>query len=117
MHMFALRSRCAPRRCSRLRLHSLEDRAVPASMVVTSLADSRPSTLRQAVLDANAAPGADTISLTVTGTITLTSGQLVVTDSLTINGLGSGLVSVSGNNTSRVFYSSGPNTIDLTLSG
>jgi len=37
-------------------------------------------------------------------TITLTSGELVISDSLTINGTGANLLTVSGNSASRVFF-------------
>ena len=49
------------------------------------------------------------------GTITLTSGELLVTDSVTINGPGANQLSVSGNNASRVFeIAAGQN---VTISG
>ena len=50
-----------------------------------SLADSGPGSLRQAIVDAF--PG-DRINFIVTGTIALTSGQLVVDKDLTITGPG-----------------------------
>jgi hypothetical protein len=37
------------------------------------------------------------------GTITLTSGELLITRSVTVNGPGANQLSVSGNNSSRVF--------------
>ncbi len=52
---------------------------------VTSTADSGPGSLRAAI--ASAAPG-DTISFSVTGTISLTSGELSITNPLTIAGPG-----------------------------
>src|SRR5262249_23129636 len=60
---------------------------------------------RQAALDANAAVGADTITFQagLTGTITLTTGQLTLTDSVTITGPGANVLTVSGNNSGRVF--------------
>src|SRR5262249_41373982 len=45
----------------RLVLEALEDRTTPSTFTVTTLADSGAGSLRQAVLDANAHPGADTI--------------------------------------------------------
>jgi len=68
---------------------------------VTTLDDSGPGSLRQAIADA--APG-DTIDFAVTGTITLTNGQLVLEKDLTINGPGTTNITVSGNNASRVFF-------------
>jgi len=73
---------------------------------VTNNADSGPGSLRQAILDANANPGADTITFaaTVTGTITLTTGQLpTTTEDLTITGPGTSSLTISGNHASRVF--------------
>ena len=72
---------------TRLRFEALEDRAVPATFTVSNLLDSGPGSLRQAILDANASSGADTVGFSsgVGGTITLTS-QLAITDDLTIRG-------------------------------
>ena len=44
-----------------LGIERLEDRTVPSTFTVANLADSGPGSLRQAVLDANANPGADLI--------------------------------------------------------
>jgi len=61
-----------------------------ATYTVTSTADSGAGTLRQAILDANANPGADTIAFNVTGsgvhTIALTSALPYITDAVTIDG-------------------------------
>src|SRR4051812_26909420 len=81
-----------------------------ATITVTNTNDGGPGSLRQAMADA--APG-DIINFNVTGTITLTSGQLVVDKSLTIRGAGAGLLSVSGNNTSRVFFINNGATVTL----
>src|SRR5690349_17005063 len=59
---------------ARLNITALEDRTVPSAFTVTTLADSGPGSLRQAILDANAhANGAadptDTIAFAVAGTI------------------------------------------------
>ena len=40
---------------------------------------------------------------TLSGTITLTSGELLITNSVTINGPGASVVAVSGDGSSRVF--------------
>ncbi|MBI3649507.1 MAG: HYR domain-containing protein [Acidobacteria bacterium] len=91
---------------------------VPALFTVSSLSDSGAGSLRQAILDANATAGADTIDFQdeLFGTITLTSGQLpAITEDLTITGPGPQLLTISGNNASRVFeVASG---ISVTLSG
>jgi hypothetical protein len=95
----------------------LEERALPSTFRVVNLNDSGPGSLRQAVLDANAHPGADTIRFAsgMHGTILLTGDDLTVTDSLTIDGRGENRLTVSGNHASRVFHVSGG--IDVTLRG
>src|SRR5436853_3724241 len=80
--------------------------AEAATFNVTTLNDAGPGSLRQAVLDANAAAGPDVITFQagLTGTITLATGQLVVADSVVVQGPGQAVVTVNGNNASRVFY-------------
>lgn len=87
---------------------------------VLNLADSGEGSLRQAVLDANAQVGADTIHFAegLQGTIALTSGQLGITDDLTIDGPGADQLAVSGNQQSRVIRISGGAVVaiaDLTI--
>ncbi len=86
------------------------------SYLVTNLNDSGTGSLRQAVLDANANTGADEITFSVNGTITLTSGEIAITDSVTITGNGAANTIISGNNASRIFSISGTTTI-ATLDG
>jgi len=58
-----------------------------AVFTVTNNADSGPGSLRQAVLDANAAPGADVIAFNISGSTFITlSTPIVVTDALNIDG-------------------------------
>jgi hypothetical protein len=83
-----------------------------ATLVVTSTADSGPGTLRAALASAGNGDVVDARS--VSGTITLASGQLNVTTNVTILGPGPGLLTVSGNNSSRVFNVTGTN---VTISG
>ncbi|MEW6359460.1 MAG: choice-of-anchor Q domain-containing protein, partial [Planctomycetota bacterium] len=89
-----------------LRIEELEPRIAPATFTVLNNADSGAGSLRQAILDANAAAGADDIQFDagLSGqTITLTTGQLSITDALTITGLGAANLTVNGNNASRIF--------------
>jgi hypothetical protein len=81
---------------------------------VTNTNDSGAGSLRQAITD-TASNGTITFDPAVAGTITLTSGELVISNkNLTIQGPGPGVLSTSGNNASRVFYITGST---VTLSG
>ena len=66
-------------------------------------------TLREAVTSANTFLGSDTINFQggLTGTITLTGGELFITSDIAINGPGARVLSVSGGGASRVFVVSG----------
>jgi hypothetical protein len=94
------------------RIEALEDRALPSTFTVLNLADSGPGSLRQAVLDADAHPGADVILFAhgLHGTIALTSGELDITTDLTLRGPGANRLTVSGADASRVFGISGSST-------
>ncbi len=73
-----------------------------ATITVTSTADSGAGSLRQAVADATSG---DTINFSVTGTITLTSGEIAVDKALTIQGPGEeNLTIASHGNPDRVFH-------------
>jgi hypothetical protein len=71
-----------------------------ATITVTNTNDSGAGSLRQAIADAN---DGDTIDFGVTGTITLTTGELPVYKSISINGPGSDHLTVDGNHASGVF--------------
>ena len=67
--------------------------AQAATLTVTSSGDSGAGTLRQAILDASFS-GGDTINFDLTGTITLTSGQLFIHKNLTISAPGANVLTV-----------------------
>src|SRR5262245_63511168 len=74
--------------------------ASATTFVVTNVNDSGGGSLRQAILDANTTPGADTIvfdSALSGQTIVLTSGPLSITSDLAIIGLGADALTVNGN--------------------
>src|ERR1041385_826055 len=76
-------------------------RSGAATLTVTNTADNGPGTLRAALT--NVANG-DTINFSITGTITLTNGELLVTSNVTILGPGPANLAVNGNANSRVFH-------------
>ena len=82
----------------------LETRELLSTLFVNNTNDSGVGSLRQAVLDANNQPGADTIKFknTALGTITLAS-QLTLTGDTEINGPSADGLTVSGGGVSRVF--------------
>lgn len=67
-------------------LEPLEDRRLLATYSVMNLSDAGPGSLRRALLDANANPGADDIAFAVAGTITLRSSLPTVTGPVAIDG-------------------------------
>ncbi|MHC4718815.1 MAG: hypothetical protein ACYS5V_17780, partial [Planctomycetota bacterium] len=82
-------------------------------LIVTTTADENDGgyggtglSLREAVIIANALPGPDTITFAPAlsgGTITLTMGEMAITDDVTITGLGAANLAVDGNASSRIF--------------
>lgn len=89
-----------------------------ATFTVNNNNDNGSGSLRDAVSQANAATGADTINFAagVTGLITLTSGEISITEELTIDG-DTNDITISGNDSSRIFYASANlNLQSLTLS-
>ena len=83
---------------------ALEDRTLPSTYTVTNLLDG-PAPGPAGSLRAAINSGDNTIAFAkgLHGTITLTSGELLIGNSVTINGPGANQLSVSGNNSSRVF--------------
>src|SRR6478672_4844268 len=84
-------------------------------ITVTNTNDSGPGSLRQGLADAN---DGDTINFAVTGTIGLTSGELLVSKNITISGPGAENLAVNGNAKSTVFHIAPGETVtisDLTI--
>jgi hypothetical protein len=112
--------RRAPRRRSFVpHLEALEDRTLPSTFTVLNLNDSGAGSLRQAILDSNSAAGADVIQFapTLAGTITLTTGELDITDELTIIGPGQNKLTISGNDASRIFFMDPDNVSPASITG
>ncbi len=76
-----------------------------AIFTVTNLNDAGAGSLRKAIADANAAAGDDAVAFDpgLTGTITLTTGELSITSNISIAKAGTGAITISGNGASRVF--------------
>jgi hypothetical protein len=96
------------------------------SLVVSTLADkyddtSAGTSLREAIAlaDTESTPQTITFAPGLTGTITLTLGELKITNSMTIDGPGAKLLSISGNNANRVFeIDNGQSSVsDVSISG
>jgi predicted outer membrane repeat protein len=81
-----------------------------ANFTVTNTDDSGPGSLRQAITDANSAPGPDTIRITAQGTVFLAS-TLLITDEVTLLGPGAELFAVDGGGTLGVFRIQNERTI------
>src|SRR3954447_21671438 len=97
-HPIASRPRISLSACLRPRnwicralIYGIAASGVADTITVTNTNDSGPGSLRQALADAN---DGDTIDFAVTGTINLTSGELVIGKNITITGPGSNLVTV-----------------------
>jgi len=92
-------------------------------LVVNNNNDSGDGSLRKAIEDANSTAGTDKIifdSSLNNQTITLTSGSLNITDAVTIQGLGADKLTVSGNDSSRVFkidHNDSDNKINVNIEG
>src|SRR5438876_1242066 len=84
---------------ARLLLDALEGRIAPAMSTVSNANDGGAGSLRQAILDANSSTGPDLIGFdpaffNVARTILLTTGELLIRDSLSIGGTGVSLLTV-----------------------
>src|SRR3954454_7781394 len=91
----------------RPRLEALEDRLAPATFTVLNTNDLGAGSLRQAILDANASAGLDTIAFNIAGsgvhTINVASALPAISDAVKIDGTtqsafsGSPLIDINGN--------------------
>ncbi|WP_425397045.1 choice-of-anchor Q domain-containing protein [Aeoliella sp.] len=103
----------------KLRIEPLEHRRVLATFAVTNLDDSGVGSLRDAIAQANTQAGADEIvfeGVATSGTIALISGELEITESLSIVGPGQDALTIDAQHSSRVM-SFTASTGDLGLSG
>jgi hypothetical protein len=80
--------------------------------MVTNLLDAGPGSLRQALLDT---PRGGTVDFApgLSGAITLTTGELLVDKDLVVAGPGADVITVSGNQASRVFTVAATNKVTL----
>jgi hypothetical protein len=92
--------------------------AAPTTYLADTLSDDPTEgyTLREALADADANPGADIVGFVagLTGTVVLDGTQLSINDSVTIRGPIGGGISISGDGASRVLHSFTPG-VDLTI--
>src|SRR5262249_23264003 len=73
-----------------------------ATFIVTSNGDSGPGTLRQAIADSNAVLGSNRIAIGIYGIINLTSGELLVSNSVAILGPAATNLTVQASYSGRV---------------
>lgn len=85
-------------------------RGEAAPVVVSTLADGGPGSLRAAIAGAN---DGDVITFAIGGTITNLTGELLIAKNLDIVGPGPGNLAVSGHNSSRVFNIVGGVVVNL----
>jgi len=97
------------KRSRRASFEVLNSRVMLTTIAVTNLLDGPvtsagdlPGSLRQAIFDSNALAGADVVDISVAGTISLTAGELTITDDVTITGPGAEVLEIDGNGLSRI---------------
>ncbi len=102
-------------------LEALENRQLMASFQVTNLLNSGAGSLRDAVAQANAAAGADTITFAPAlsgGTINLTTGEMTLTDAVTIDARPLAQdVTINAGGLSRIFNIPNATSAQYTIGG
>ncbi|QDU11902.1 choice-of-anchor Q domain-containing protein [Gimesia aquarii] len=90
---------------SRTAAERLEDRTLLTVFTVVNTNDSDTGSLREAIEQANASAGADTISFdaSLAGQTIVLTDELLISDDVTIIGLGANQLTISGNNNNRIF--------------
>ena len=114
-----------PGRSRRLSIEQLECRRLLTTFMVTNLSDGPvtalgqlPGSLRQAIFDANNAPGLDSIQFANggdSGRLNLSAGTLRVTDSVSIEGPGATALTIDAQGTSEVLDIGPPKDAGLRL--
>src|SRR5262245_9430871 len=100
---------------ARLQLHPLEVRDVPAVFAVQTPADAGVGSLREAITQANALPGADEIILDLRGTIQLDTPLPGLSSALTISGPGANDLTIRPRGSNfRVFEITPTGSVTLT---
>ncbi len=103
-----------------LLMEPMERRLLFANFLVTSLSNSGPGTLRDAISSANDEinfPGPDTINFSVSGTIS-SSAEMAITSPITIAGPGASQLAISGGGAVRIFSTGGaPTGTAITFTG
>jgi hypothetical protein len=89
----------------------LEGRVMPSTLTVMNNADNGAGSLRAAITQA--ASGDTIVFKNSVNNIVLTSGELVISKSLDIEGPGANKLTISGNDASRVFHVLGGSTLTL----
>jgi hypothetical protein len=105
-----LAARCRPQ------LEALECRNLLSTLTVLNMADSGAGSLRDTIAAAQSGDRIVFDPSLARQTITLTSGELAINQSLDIRGLGADQLTVSGNGASRVFDLTGSGA-DVTIAG
>src|SRR5206468_3262732 len=104
-----------PDSCFRPRLEILEQRCMPTT-VTNLLDDFSAGSLRVAIAN-TAAGGIVNFAGGLTGQITLVNGEIAINKNLLIQGPGAAVLTVSGNNASRIFNVNGTGILNVTITG